>query len=71
MKTLRLTEGQWAALSDIERTRWMVFTHLEADVQTYVEHKAVLEKHNIDLEDWLEMDSDMQKMKLEFAAKNQ
>lgn len=70
MKTLGLTEGQWAALPDIERARWLVFVGLEADVQAYLEHKAVLEKHDIDLEDWLEMDADMQKMKLEFAAKN-
>lgn len=70
MKTLGLTEGQWAALPDIERVRWLVFTPLEADVQTYLEHRKVLEKHNIDLEDWLEMDAGMQKMKLEFAVKN-
>jgi len=55
----------------VERARKLVFRGLEADVQTYYEHQKVLDKHDIDLEDWLEMDADMQKMKLEFATKNQ
>jgi len=66
-----LTEGQWATLPMVERARKLVFRGLEADVQTYYEHQKVLDKHDIDLEDWLEMDADMQKMKLEFATKNQ
>lgn len=48
----------------------MVFIAIDADVQMYYEHQKVLKKHDIDLEDWLEMDADTQKMKLEFAVAN-
>lgn len=70
MKSWGLTEGQWATLPKIERARKMVFVGLESDIQTYYEHRKALEKHDIDLEDWIGFDSDLRKMKLEFAVKN-
>jgi hypothetical protein len=71
MKTWGLTEGQWAALPDVERARKMVFLPLETEVQVYYQHHKVLEKHDIDLADWLSFDPDTRAMKLEFAMKNQ
>lgn len=70
MKTWGLTEAEWAALPFMERARKLVFVGLETEVQTYHEYKDALTKHDVDLEDWLNMDAEAQKMRLDFATRN-
>lgn len=54
-------------MSKTERARLLAFYRIRSDVRAFASNAHYLEKLGVTLEQWLEMDPKVRKMKIEFA----